>query len=125
MTDDLARRVAELEALLRSGPTPVDGPARRFDPTEHMTMPRNAMAAMIAADVGPMNAEDRRAASSIHERRGALPEVNANRKGSGSGSPSHSATNGWREATPLGPQPGIALVDQIAESFAQRDRRRI
>ena len=124
MTDDLARRVAELEALLRSGPTPVQGPPRRFDPTENMTMPRNAMAAMIAADVGQMNAEDRRAASSTHQRRSALPELHANREGSGSGSPVHGATNGWREATPPGPQPGIALVDQIAESFAQRDRRR-
>ena len=125
MADDLAKRVAELEAQLRRGPTPGIGPARRYDPTENMTMPRNVMAAMIGAEGRPLNAEDRRAASSTHQRRSALPELHANREGSGSGSPVHGATNGWREATPLGPQPGIALVDQIAESFAQRDRRRI
>ncbi len=125
MTDDLARRVAELEALVRRGPTPATEPARRYDPTENMTMPRNVMAAMIGAEGRPLNAEDRRAASAIHERRGVLPEANASREGPRSSWPVHGGANGWREATPLGPQPGIGLVDQIAESFAQRDRRRI
>lgn len=121
MADDLAKRVAELEAQLRRGPTPGIGPARRYDPTEHMTMPHETMAAMVAAEARPMTAEDRRAASNIHERRGVLPDVG--REGSQAGLHAQGGTNGWRAATPLGPQPGIALVDQIAEEFARRDGR--
>jgi len=31
--------------------------------------------------------------------------------------------SGWVDATPLGPPPGINLVDQIAEGFAAREWR--
>jgi len=31
--------------------------------------------------------------------------------------------NGWQESLPLGPPPGIDLVDRIAEGFAARERR--
>jgi hypothetical protein len=30
--------------------------------------------------------------------------------------------NGWRDATPLGPQPGINHVDRVAAEFERRDR---
>lgn len=31
--------------------------------------------------------------------------------------------SGWQEATPLGPPPGIDLVDRVAEGFEKRERR--
>lgn len=118
MTEDLKRRLAELEALVRRGPS-VAEPAQHWDPTANMRMPRNALTAMVAADSRPMSVAERRAAANIHQLPPVLPEAGPRDRGGTRG-----GVNGWREALPLGPQPGIRLVDQIAESFAQRDRRR-
>ena len=110
--DDLKKEVKELKDQLNPPPRPPSNHPR-FDPTEGMTMPANALAAMVAAVpeglMGDLRADARKPNPVTG---GASPQPQQVKRGSG-----------WIDAKPLTPPPGISLVDEIAEGFEKRERR--
>jgi len=129
--DETAERIAALErelAELKSAmagkedkPEPkkefVPAPFQKYDPTANFTMPASALAEMVR--VVPDNfmrdvVRDNRAP----QNPGMIPDSQQ----PASPSPQPSATPGWIEPRPLGPQPGINLVDAqlIADDVRQR-----
>src|SRR6516165_9951410 len=112
----LRAEIADLKSALagkEDKPKPkkefVPPPYQRYDPTERMSMPRSAIEAMIAAEPrGFMSGvvRDNRAPtgpSSAVPRSEQPTDVRA---------PQPSSTPGWVEPTPLGPPPGIDLIDR-------------
>jgi hypothetical protein len=115
--DDLKKEVKELKNQLNPPPrTPSNHP--RFDPTEGMTMPANALAAMVAAVPEGLMSEIRR------DARRSNPATPSSMIPSPQ-SPSQPVQRGtgWRDSAPLKPPEGIKWVDQIAEGFDRRERR--
>jgi hypothetical protein len=119
MTDEteleaLKKRVAELEKAAKP-PEPVKyewkGPR---DLTEGMSMSRSAMQAMIDAIPSSQMRGIVNDARKPNPVTGGAPQAQPVQRGSG-----------WVDAKPLTPPEGIKLVDQIAEGFEKRERRRV
>jgi hypothetical protein len=105
----LRREVAELKASLKP-PAPFDpGPIQRWDPTEGMSMDRSVMRDM--ARVTPTNMiqgiamRDNRAPTGPSAQ-GVIPSSQTVSVVRGVGN-----VGGWAREVPLGPQPGIDLID--------------
>jgi hypothetical protein len=106
----LKARISELEAKVSPPPKKefVPEPYQRYDPTEGMRMPPSALREMAQH---PCNQVMRGVIQDRHAptgRPGMIPS-------SGSGGPpssSKSSTPGWVDPRPLGPQPGIDLIDK-------------
>ena len=114
----LKARVEELERANKPAKPFVPQPHEPIDWTARMSMPPSALAAMVAAEPrGFMQGvvRDNRAPTG---RPGMIPDsqqLTSPRPSAGDGT-------GWVEPRPLGPQPGIHLVDAqlIADEVRQR-----
>jgi hypothetical protein len=118
---ELRARVAELERANKPPKPFKEEPWQRYDPTANMTMPLNALRAMVDAvpdsmvrgivrdNQGPTGPSSAGIVPSSQQLTGIHPAGGSN-------------TTGWREATPLGPPPGIHMVDAlcIADDVKQR-----
>src|SRR6516164_9174843 len=122
-TDEIAalrKRIEELEAKAKPPEPPkpfVPRPYERYDPTAGMSMPPSALAAMVAAE--PRNfmrdvVRDNRAPTT--------PAMIPSSQSTGGGGSAPVNTSGWREATPLGPPPGVAQADRLMDEADRRDR---
>jgi hypothetical protein len=111
--DELAALKARVEELERKAKPPepekpfVPAPYQRYDPTAGMSMPPSALRAMVAAEPRGFMAgvvHDNRAPTG---RPGMIPQeqVSGPRASAGDG-------KGWAREIPLGPQPGIDLIDR-------------
>jgi hypothetical protein len=118
--DELAALKKEVEALKSalSGkedkPPPkkefVPQPYQRYDPTEGMTMPPSALREMAGHPCNQVMRgviQDRHAPTSP----GMVPQVS-----SGGGDAAPVNKTGWRDATPIGPPPGIDLIDRAVNA---------
>src|SRR5262245_9820130 len=115
--DDLKKEVAKLKDQLNPPPRPPSTHAPR-DYTAGMSMPANALAAMVAA------VPDVQTAAIVHEmRHGPAQSSSMTKPAAATEPPKTIGTKGWVDARPLTPPEGIGLVDQIAEGFAKRERR--
>jgi hypothetical protein len=94
---DLERRIAELEGK----PAKPAGNRARFDPTEGMSMPGSAVAAMADVDVRGIVDDFRRGVPQPSGLIGASPE------------PPPVRGSGWQEPKPLSVPPGIDLIDAM------------
>jgi hypothetical protein len=110
--EDLKKEVAKLKDQLNPPPRqPSTLP--RYDPTEGMSMPANAIAAMVAA-----------VPSSV--MRGLVND--AFKPNPVTGFPNPPSTSqvqrgtGWREPAPLGPPPGIEHVDRLVDAQDRIDK---
>jgi hypothetical protein len=115
----LKARVAELERAAKPPEPFTPEPWQRFDPTAGMSMPPSALRAM--ADAVPDSVmRDIVAHGTIPDPSGAgaSGQVTAVRGPSGV----YPNTSGWREATPLGPPPGVAACDRLMDEQDRRDR---
>jgi hypothetical protein len=124
MTDnsEIADLRRELEALKRAVQPPAPftpQPHQRFDPTASMSMPRSAMEAMVNA-VPDHVMRDIVAKGTIPGPCGAGASGQVAKVSSSPGLPG--TTNGWREAAPIGPPPGVALADRLMDEADRRDR---
>jgi hypothetical protein len=123
MTDDLTKRIADLERELRElkaqlPPPPVEEkkprqPWPKYDPTEGFRMPASAVKAMV--DVVP-------------DMRGIAQEQKQVSVPGGFGAPAKSGGeaavrgSGWQDPGKLEPPSGIKHVDAIAQHFATLDK---
>jgi hypothetical protein len=113
--DDLKKEVKELRDQLNPPPrAPSNHP--RFDPTEGMSMPANALAAMVAAVPEGLMRDLRADALKPNPVTGSMtrPETEP---------PRVIGSKGWIDPRPLGPQPGISIIDQMCEAADRRERR--
>jgi hypothetical protein len=114
---DQRARVEELERANKPKEPFVPQPHQRYDPTAGMSMPDSALAAMVAAE--PRNfmrdvVRDNRAPTT--------PAMIPSSQSTGGGGSAPVNTSGWREATPLGPPPGVAQADRLMDEADRRDR---
>jgi hypothetical protein len=102
--DELKARIAALEAAAKPKPF-VAEPMPKFDPTERMTLPPSAVAAMV----GVVRPQDLVADA---RKRQAEPSSIA-------AEPTPKRGSGWAEEKPLKPHPRweVELVDRIVERF--------
>jgi hypothetical protein len=116
----LKARVAELERAAKPPEPFTPDPYRKFDPTANMSMPQSTMQDMVNVGgtgvVREIAMRDGRAPTGPSSQ-GAIPSSQqvSNVRGSG-----------WQAPIPLGPQPGIGLVDAlcIADDVRQRTGKR-
>jgi hypothetical protein len=116
----MAEQKRELDALkaAQAPPTPfTPEPYQRWDPTAGMSMPRSTMQEMTAVNYDPR--QDAGAHRHVHSHAGVIPEDQMPRC---RGVVSAGDGTGWRDATPLGPQPSINYVDRVAADFERQDR---
>jgi hypothetical protein len=118
---DLKRQVAELkaeQARLRGEPHKPfsDKPWPKYDPTEGMSMPPSAIAAMVAV---------------VGERRDVIKDAPINDASRASPSPSpppwqpqpeRPRGTGWADFVPLQSPPGVALCDAMMDAQDRKDR---
>ena len=90
----------------------------RFDPTEGMSMPRNAMQAMVDASSSYMAdiRSDARKPNPVTEASSSTV------RGTPAAQPQRRNTGGWRDEVPLGPPPGIEHVDRLVDAQDAKDR---
>jgi hypothetical protein len=124
-TNELAALKARIEELERKAKPPEpfkpDPNWQRYDPTANMSMPLNALQAMVNAvpdsmvrgivrdNQGPQGPSSAGIVPSSQQLTSVHPGGGSN-------------TTGWREATPLSPPPGIRYVDAIVEADTARQR---
>src|SRR5262245_10703601 len=119
MTNDekIAALEREVAALKAAQPKPAPEPFKpepyqRYDPTANMSMPRNALEAMVAAEprgfMRDVALRDARAPNSPST----IPRSSEQPVRPDSG-PAN--TSGWRDATPLRPPPGVAQADKLMD----------
>jgi hypothetical protein len=124
MTDELAALKARIEQLERKAKPPPAPPDmtnwQRYDPTARMTMPRSTLEEMVNAIptnmVRAIALRDARAPQGPSSQ-GVIPtsqQMSSVHPGGGG--------SGWRDAVPLGPQPGINYVDAICVADDVRQR---
>ena len=121
-TDELAALKARIEELERATKPPfVPEPWTPYDPTSHMSMPPSAVREMANA------IPDHVVKDIVH--RGAIPERSGMAPSSGQLTSIHpgggaNVPRGWIEPRPLGPPPGIGMVDAlcIADDVRQRSK---
>jgi hypothetical protein len=124
MNDELAQlkaRVAELERATKP-PAPPDMKAyRRYDPTEGMSMPASALREMVNAVGDAMISDiamrDGRAPTGPSAQ-GVIPSsqpLSNIRTGS-------AGRSGWAHEVPLGPPPGVNILDRIMDHEDAKDR---
>jgi hypothetical protein len=110
--DELRARITQIENQINPPPRqPSTFP--RFDPTEGMTMPANAVQAMIdAVPASVMRGLVNDAFKPNPVTGGSHPQpTNQVQRGSG-----------WRDEVPLGPPPGNAHVDRIVRAQDRLDK---
>jgi hypothetical protein len=114
---ELSDRITKLEEAAKP-PKPFEPYVMpRFDPTENMSMPRNAMQAMIDAvpeSVMQGIRADARKPNPIHVSSSPVastPSAQPQRRGTG-----------WRDEAPLGPPPGIEHCDRLVDAQDKIDR---
>jgi hypothetical protein len=122
--DDTKKEVAALKAEVEALKSALSGkedkpppkkefvpqPYQQYDPTAGMSMPRSAIEAMIAAEPRGFMAgvvRDNRAPTTA----AMIPTSHQSTAGDVR-APQPSSTPGWVEPTPLGPPPGIDLIDR-------------
>ena len=109
--DDLKKQVADLKQR-------IDPPPRqsftlpRFDPTEGMSMPANALAAMMKAVPDSLMSDLRGDARKPNPITGGAtaPQSQPVQRGSG-----------WATPIPVEPPPGVAILDKIMDSQDRLD----
>lgn len=125
---ELERQLAEMKAAL---PTPVDHAAERaWRDEQHAAAERRAaaynpftrsqLAEMQAAAPDDVCAGIIRDNRAVPGQRSALPPSQQISDVRGGGPPVN--TTGWRDAVPIGPQPGIQHVDRLLDEADRRDR---
>ena len=129
LKQQMAEQKAEIEALKAAQPKPAPEPFRPkpyepIDWTARMSMPRSAIEAMVAAEPKGFMAgvvSDNRGPTSPSS---AVPRSQQVTGDQGSGASAGSGGSGWRDATPIGPPPGIGWVDAqlIADDVKQRSK---
>jgi hypothetical protein len=129
--DKLDALQAEIERLKAAQPTPIDhAAAARWKDEQHASAERRAaaynpftrsqLAEMQAAAPDNVCAGIVRDNRAVPGRRSALPPSQQLSNGRDSEPPSN--TTGWRDAIPIGPQPGIQHVDRLLDEADRRDR---
>jgi hypothetical protein len=117
----LEARVAALEEKGKPPEEPkpfVPGPYQRYDPTANMRMPESTLREMCNAVPDHVMRGVMRDARAPTGRPGMIPEQPSNvRPDSGAAN-----TSGWRDATPIGPPPGVAQADKLMDHQDKLDR---
>ena len=117
----MAARIAELERAAKPPPAPDPKNFQRYDPTANFGMPAETVREMARAVPDSMMRDiamrDGRAPTGPSAQ-GVVPSSQplSNVRTGGGGS------SGWREPTPLGPPPGVAILDQIMDHEDAKDR---
>jgi hypothetical protein len=126
MSDKNAERIAALErelaevkaALPKPEPEPFkpEKPYQRYDPTAGMSMPMSTMLEMHRASGHVMGGV-------LHDNRAPTGRPGMIPSGQTSVHPSGGPANtmGWRDATPIGPPPGIRHVDAQLDAQDAKD----
>jgi hypothetical protein len=117
----MAARIAELERAAKPPPAPDPKNFQRYDPTANFGMPAETVREMARAVPDSMMRDiamrDGRAPTGPSAQ-GVVPSSQplSNVRVGGGG------TSGWRAPTPLGPPPGVAILDQIMDHEDAKDR---
>jgi hypothetical protein len=119
--EELKDRIEELERVNKPSEFKPE-PYQRYDPTANMSMPRSVMQEManVIPDRVIKEVALRDARLSPVERSGALPrsqQPTSPRPSAGDGS-------GWAHETPIGPPPGIHMVDALCIADDIKNRRK-